>query len=261
MVKSIERFRPTLRLALLWARYNIQSRYTEAKLGWLWIVLRPLGVTVIYSTIFSHLLNRPPQGGVPFFLFFLCGLTIWELFANTLSQATGSTASKITLMAQINFPRESIVLVDFTERFIDFLVNFFILVAISISLGHYPSGAYLYLPVVLLPFMAISLGGAFLIAPMSVFIRDISEITSLVLRFFFFFSGAIFSLDMMSPQIQRYLIFNPLLILIDSYRGIILYGRAPSPVQMGIILVLGLVFFALGYRFYKSQEGKFVDYL
>lgn len=257
-LKSIWRMRD---LIFLWARYNIQGRYIEVKLGLLWIVFRPLGVTVIYSVVFSELLNRPPTGGVPYFMLFLSGLTVWELISNSFMQSTTSIVSKLSLMSQINFPRESIILVNMIERLVDFMVNSLILIVFAASFGFFPSTAYLYIPIVLISIIAFSLSGAFIIAPISVFVRDIQEIISLVLRFLFFFSGVIFSLDMLSEDLQKYIVFNPFMLLIESYRGIILYNKAPPLEMLMILLVVSLIFLVFGYKFFKSKEGTFVDYL
>ena len=115
MLKEIKSIWQMRELIFLWAWYNIQGRYIEVKLGLLWIIFRPLGVTVIYSVVFSELLKRPPSGGVPFFMIFLSGLTVWELISHTFMQSTISVVSKLNLMSTINFPRESIILVNLIE--------------------------------------------------------------------------------------------------------------------------------------------------
>lgn len=249
------------RLIFVWAGYNIQGRFIEAKLGLFWIILRPIFVTFIYTFVFSGLLNRQPRGGVPFVIFFLSGLTVWELIANSLMQASTSLVSKIRLMSQINFSRESIILVDMAERLVDFLVNSIVLILLSTYYGFFPTWAYLYLPIVLLTIVAFSLSGAFIIGTLSIYIRDISQITSLAIRFLFFTSGVIFSLDMLPLEYQKYIVFNPFLILVESYRGIVIYGSPPNMAMIIVLLIVSLFALGIGYKFFKSNEGTFVDYL
>ena len=245
----------------LWTRYNIQSRYVEAKLGLLWVIVQPVIITIIYTIVFSELLQRPPAGGVPFSLFFLSGLTVWQLINSTWMKSSLIVVSQIRLMSQIKFPREIILVVNLFEKLIDFIVTFIILIIISLLYGYYPTIAYIHLPVTIISILSLTLGISFIIGSLGVFIRDIPELTSLSLRFLFFFSGVIFSLDMLPEKVQKILVYNPLLILVESFRDIVVYGRVPEISQTVITLAISILILFFGYAFFKSKDSEFVDYL
>lgn len=248
------------RLIILWTRYNIESAYLEAKLGVFWIVLQPILLTLIYAVVFSMILDRKPRHNVPFVLFFLSGMILWQFFSNNLMKSASLMASKINMVSQIKFPRASLVLVEFLEQVVDFAVTFLVLLILDALYGFYPNAAYVYLPLLLLVFFSFTVGTMFMLTTFGVFIQDVPQITSLALRFLMYFSGVLISADMLPKKATEILIYNPLFFMIESFRNIILYSESPDMRVLSIWLAASIAFFAVGVVFFKMNDGKFADH-
>lgn len=248
------------RLITTWARYNIEADYLETKLGAVWIALQPLLMTFLYSIVFVLLLNRKPRGGVPYISFFLSGMILWQFFSNSLIKATSLIAAKANLIFQIKFSAEVLIFVAFVEKLVDFIVSLLILVALNLYFGFFPTLNYLYLPVLLLTFFFITLGGMLVMAPLGVFIQDISQFVSIVLRFMFYFSGVLISRDMLPERAANYLDINPLFFIVESFRNVLLYNESPDIALMVSWLVASIIILLFGFWFFKRFDGTFADY-
>jgi len=247
-------------MILTWVRYNIQATYIDTKLGIVWIILQPILQTLIYTFAFGTLLGQSPRGDVPFILFFLAGLTTWTFINNNWMQSGHLIVKNIHLMDQIKISAEAIVLVQLAESFVEFLINFIILFIATLLYGYPPTLAYLYLPLVLAFIVVMTLGGMFYIASMGVFIRDIPNIVSMVLRLMFFVSGVIITPDMLSGTAGNLLEINPVLVMIESVRDIVVYAQSPSPISLLYSGAFALLAFMIGYLHFRKRQGTFVDY-
>jgi lipopolysaccharide transport system permease protein len=247
-------------LITTWTRYNIEGTYLDTKLGAIWIVLQPIILTLIYATVFGLFLARKPRGDVPFVSFFLAGLVFWQFFSDCVMHSSVLMTTKMNMISQIKFPKEALIFVDFLEKLVDFVVTFLILIILNAFYGFYPTLSYFYLPVILLTAFSITLGIMFILSALGVFVQDTPQITSLVLRFLFYFSGILISADMVSPKIASILSLNPLFFLIESFRNVILYSEAPDFITMSLWLVFSILFLIAGVAFFKANDGTFPDY-
>jgi ABC-type polysaccharide/polyol phosphate export permease len=248
------------RLITTWARYNIEADYLETKLGAVWIALQPLMMTFVYSIVFTLLLNRQPRGGVPYVSFFLSGMILWTFFSNSLTQATNLIAAKANLISQTKFPADVLIFVAFAEKLVDFVVSSLILVALNFYFGFFPTLNYLYLLVLFLTFFFITLGAMLVLAPLGVFIQDISQFVSIALRFMFYFSGVLISRDMLPERVASYLDINPIFFIVESFRNVLLYNESPDIVLLVSWLLASTVILFLGFWFFKRFDGTFADY-
>lgn len=247
-------------LITTWARYNIEANYLDSKLGALWIILQPIVETLIYATIFSLILIRKPRGDAPFVLFFLSGMVLWQFFSSALMRSSTLISSKINIISQIKFPNQTLIFVDFLEKFVDFLVGFSILIVLNMFFGYFPTAAYVYVPALLFVFFTFTAGAMFILATLGAFIQDISQITGLALRFFLYFSGVLISSDMVPPEFAPFLNLNPLFFMIESFRNVILYSSPPDSLLLLFWLIFSILFFFAGVSFFVKNDGLFADY-
>ena len=243
-----------------WLKFNIESNYIDAKLGLFWLILEPILQTLIYTLIFSVLFNRPPRGGVPFIIFYLSGITIWQFINGNLMQAGPMMVRYSRLQFNVKVSSEALVIIELLEKLVDLAINLFILVIISSFLGYYPTITYIYFPVVLLFIILTTLGGMFFLGSLGVFIRDIPNITSMIMRLLFFLSGVIITPDMLPESYRGYLYLNPILQMIEATRDLLIYSQIPSLRTFLYMGAFAILIFFFGYSYFKKHQGIFVDY-
>jgi lipopolysaccharide transport system permease protein len=245
----------------LWVRYNVLSRYSQTFLGIVWIVMLPLATSVILSVVFSFIMQARDIGDAPFMSFFLTGLTFWTLFTQGVLTGTVSVLQKMDLINQIYFPREILVIVKLGEALVDLTFTFLVLLAINALNGIFPNANFIYLPLVLGIQIALTLGIMFYTSFLSVLVRDLPQLISVVLQMLFYLTPVLFPLELMPIALRGIItVANPMASIISAYRSIIVYNQPPDLISLYFSLVLsGLVLYT-GYMFFKNNERKLADY-
>ena len=260
MLRIFKTIRENKFLISTWVKYNIQSDYIDTKLGIIWIILQPIFQTLIYTLVFGTLIGRTPRGGVPFILFFLAGISVWQFMNTNWMQAGNIIVKNVSLMSQVKLSAEAIVIIQLIESLLEFAINLIILVIAAIIFGFVPTAAYLYLPLVLFIILVTTLGGMFFISSLGVFIRDIPTLISMFLKLLFYVSGVIITPDMLPEHLRGIFSLNPLLLMIETVRDIIIYAKAPDFQSMLYIGAFSILVFIFGYSHFSKRQGIFVDY-
>lgn len=245
-------------LVRMWITYNIRSRYAQALLGILWIVLLPLATAFVMSIVFSAFM-RVQIPNVPFIAYFLTGFVPWGLFNQGIAGSMRSLLGSLGLINQIYFPREVIILSALGEALVDTFFMFVALLIIDAIVGVYPHPIYILLVPVLVIEIVFTLGIMLIVSHLSVFVRDIPQLISVVLQILFYLCPIIYPLQIVPRHFQFLITLNPVAALIEAYRAIIVYNQVPdwsSVLYPAALAVASLIF---GYRTFKSGESRFAD--
>jgi len=254
---NLRRLRANRGLLRIWVQYNVQSRYAQAFLGILWIILLPLSSALVMNIVFSELLKIPTD--VPFISFLLVGLVGWGLFNQAISAGMRSILGAMGLVNQIYFPREIIVLSALGEAMVD---AFFMLVAtvvINAIVGIYPTFYFLLLPIVIIIQLAFCLGLMFIVSWLSVLVRDVPQLISVLLQLLFYLCPVIYPIKNLPAPLQPFFALNPLSAMITAYRDLIIYARLPNLLSLVYPTALAVGVLIFGYRLFKSNEDRFAD--
>jgi lipopolysaccharide transport system permease protein len=245
----------------LWVRYNVLSRYSQTFLGILWIVMLPLATSVILAAVYSFIMHPADIGNVPFICFFFTGLTFWTLFTQGVLTGTASVLQKMDLINQIYFPREILVIVKLGEALVDLTFTFVILLIVNALNGIFPNANFIYLPLVLVVQIALTLGIMFYTSFLSVLVRDLPQLISVILQMLFYLTPVLFPLELMPIAIRGIItLVNPMASIISAYRAIIVYNQPPDLIGLYLSMVLSGLLLYTGYMFFKNNERKLADY-
>jgi len=248
-------------LLILWVRYNVTSRYSQTLLGILWIMILPVATSLILSFVFSYVFEAREIGDAPFIAFFLSGLTFWSFFTQGILNGTVSVISKLGLISQIYFPREILVLTKLGEALIDLFFVFVVTLTINAFVGVYPNINYIYLPFIFGIQVTLMLGIMFFLSYLTVIVRDIQQLTTVVLQMLFYLTPIMYPLSILPERLAAIVsLLNPMTALINAYREIILHNRPPDLLGLLTPLVASCVMLYNGYMFFKANERKLADF-
>lgn len=258
MTQTFGKLYQSRQLLANWTLREFRIRYSQAALGIAWSILQPTAMMVITTIVFSTLL-RLPTHDVPYPLYVYSGILAWNFFAGGLSTSFSTVADNMALVSKVAFPREVLPLSSILVSLIDFVIAssvFVLLLAYyQIQLGW----MVLLVPVVVLVQMALITGISLLVATVHVRYRDIRFIVPLVLQILFFATPIFYSTESIPKAYQKFFLLNPIANIIEAYRGIIFFNKLPSEAAMAYTIAIALVVLALGYGFFKRNEGKFAD--
>ena len=115
---------------LVWR--DVKVRYKQTALGVLWVLLQPLLTTVIFSVLFGLLLDVP-SGDVPYPVFALTGLIVWQYFSGSLNRTSTSLVGNANLITKVYFPRLIIPLTGVLSGLIDFVIGLILLAIMRLA--------------------------------------------------------------------------------------------------------------------------------
>lgn len=260
MIRSLAGLWISRSLLRLWVTNNVRARYSQAVLGVLWIIVLPLSQAVILSFVFVYVL-RFGVTDVPFISFFLSALVPWSFFSMGLINASGAVVAQMGLINQVYFPREILVLVRLGELIVDTLFTFLALLIINLLSGILPNVNFVFLPLLFAILLLLTLGLMLIVSCITVFIRDIPQLLSVILQLLFYLTPIIFPLSFLPQRFIGVALLNPMSSLVTAFRDVIVYNKPPDLLSLHYPLVVGCAALWLGYRIFKAYEARFADFV
>jgi lipopolysaccharide transport system permease protein len=249
-------------LIFFMVRRDIKLRFQQTVIGFLWIVLQPLLLMLIFSAIFG-IMMRVPTNGIPFHIFFLSGFVVWQFFSQVVNNSALSLVGNIHVIVKSYFPRLALPLSTVANALIDFAVSFIVFLVFLLIDGSYPiTGRYLLLPVLLAITIFFSSGVGLLFGALMVVFRDTKNLLSFILMIWMYLTPIIYPVSLAPEQYRFLFYFNPLTSLVDSYRWMFLgVGDLPKVSYLVISLSVAIVIWFCGAIAFKAMENKIADIL
>jgi ABC-type polysaccharide/polyol phosphate export permease len=90
-------------------------------------------------------------------------------------------------------------------------------------------------------------------------VEDLANVTTLALRLVFYLSGIFFNISTRVPKPYNSLLLwcNPVALMIDSLRKVIMYSEAPSFLLLGIWFLIGIAVTVLGIWIIQRYENSY----
>lgn len=239
---------------------DIKVKYKQATLGILWAVLQPLIMMLMFTLIFSRTLHVD-TGGIPYPVFAISGLLIWNIFSNGLLNSSNSMITNANIIKKVYFPRLIIPMSAILTALVDFVFAFLIYVAILV---YYHQGVsiaklLLYLPLSLLLTLITTFGLGSFLSALNVKYRDFQYILPFMIQFLLFANPVLYSSRAFtSPVVNAFMKANPIASAIQLCRSVFT-GMAVDwhGVLMGSITALILL--SLGIYRFRKTEAYFAD--
>lgn len=242
----------------LWLRYTIQARYSQTLLGILWIILLPLATSLVLALAFSQILRV--EFGVPFVSFFLSGLVFWGLLSQGTLNGLTALVAKMGLLNQVPLPREIPVLLALGEALVDLIFTFGAMLIVNALNGIFPNAYYVYLIPLLAIFIAFTLGIMCIVSCLTVIVRDMPQLVSVILQLFFYLTPILYPVASIPDHLRVLVLINPLAGVIQGVRDVILYARPPDPLTLYYPAVVAAALLYTGYAFFLANKDRVTDY-
>ncbi len=205
---------------------ELRAEATRAYLGFMWWFVEPILYMAVFYVIFESGLKRGGAGFVPFLL---CGLVTWKWFASTVAAGSGVLAVNAAVMQQVYLPKVVFPLVLVVVNTFKFGVALgFLLLFLTLNPDSTVYATWFAMPVLILMQLLLIVSLTILVAAIVPFIPDLKLLLDNLLMLMFFLSGIFFRFQEMSPEMQRLLRFNPMLLLIEAYRAVLLNDSMPD---------------------------------
>lgn len=263
-------------LLSLLIRRDLQARYRDSFLGFLWTVIRPLVQFLVYYFVLGQILGAA-KGIDNFAIYLFAGFTLYTFFADVIFGATGSIIGNAGLVKKIYLPREIFPLGSIGAAFFMFLVQLGVLLIAAVVLNALPAPVHMLwffpsLAMVLIWGMASGL----LLAALNVYLRDIQYLTEVAMMLAMWASPIVYSWNMVKQVVKDYslpewllevYLANPLTIGVMGFHrafwgaGTTADYPAALGIRMAIMAAVGLVFLWFAHRAFTRMQGNFAQEL
>jgi len=267
---------PAALLANLWrhrdlvrqftVRYFV-SRHRGTFLGAWWGLLLPLLMLAVYSFVFNTIFTArwgqtPNERLAEFPVVLFCGMVVYGVFSETAARAVGLVVGNPNFVKKVVFPLEILPVASLGAALLFAGLSMVLVVAGNAVFLHRFPVTLLLFPLILLPLVAISLGLAWFLASLGVFIRDMENIVIVLIQQVLFFMTPIFyRTENLPPGLQRVIMLNPLAVIVENARRTVIWGTLPDWWDLGWCAVVSLALMQLGYAWFMSTKRGFADVL
>ncbi len=251
-----------LNLVLSLAKRELAARYKGSVLGILWAVLTPIVMIAIFTIIFAGIFKAKfgvSNSSWDYALYLFCGLLPWNAFQESVQLSSTTIVGHANLVKRVVFPLETLPVSQSLAAIANQLFGTVALLAAALILRRELHPTILLLPVLLIPQFIATLGAAWLLAALGVFVRDIVQGISLVLMAWLYLTPIIYPESMVPPRYQSLVNLNPFTPLVRSYRRIILEGALPGWRGLAYFTAFAVASFLFGYWWFAKSRKNFAD--
>ena len=141
-------------LLLLFVRRDFISVYKQTVLGPIWFFIQPIFTSIIFAIIFGTLADISTDG-IPKILFYMCGITLWNYFSDTLLKTSDTFSANASIFGKVYFPRMIVPLSVVLSNLIKFSVQFLLFIVIWIYYLIYTDDIHPNITLLLIPFLIV----------------------------------------------------------------------------------------------------------
>lgn len=257
-------------------RRDLQARYRDSFLGFLWTVIRPIIQFLMYFIVLGQFL-RAAEGIDQFAIYLFSGLTLFTFFSDMVFGSTGSIIGNAGLVKKIYLPREIFPLASVGAAGFMFLVQLVVLLLAAALFRALPE------PVMMLWFfpsmfliLVYGIGIGLLLAALNVYLRDIQYLTEVVMMLAMWGSPIVYSWQMVTDAVARLGLpswvleiyaANPLTLAVLGFHRAFWGAGTPAdyPPELGLRMliagVIGVVLLFVSHRVFTRLQGNFAQEL
>lgn len=241
------------------AMRDVKMRYQLSILGLYWAILNPFLVAIIWSIVFNKIFRFQGIEGVPYIIFIFCGITFWNLFANSLTTAVNSLTGNASLLSKLYFPRLILPSASVMARVVDFLFSFAVLCILMLVYHVTPGQRFYWLPLLLLIQLIFTLGMAYIVSSLNVIYRDISQILGLVLMLWLYVSPILYTMQQVPEHIRKYFMYNPIGELVYMGTNILIGNGEIDLLALIVATFMSVGVFVCGLILFRYLEPVFAE--
>lgn len=253
-------------LIIQMTRREVAGRYQGSVLGLAWSFFNPVFMLVVYTFVFSAVFKaRWGLGGAEsktqFAVVLFVGMIVHGLLAEVLNRAPGLILANVNYVKKVVFPLEILPVISMGAALFHSLVSMGVLLIAFALFNGYLHWTAVFTPLVLLPLVILTLGLAWMLAALGVFLRDVGQTIGIVTTVLMFLAPVFYPVTALPEELRPWLMVNPLTFIIEQARAVLIWGRQPDWVGLSIYMLLAAAIAWAGYAWFQKTRKGFADVL
>ena len=253
-------------LLFLFVRRDFVSVYKQTILGPLWFIIQPIFTTLVFTVVFGQLASIPTDG-LPQVLFYMCGITCWNYFAECVTKTSNTFVTNSAIFGKVYFPRLILPLSVILTNLLKFGIQFLLFLAIFFyyiySGSNISPNIYIFtLPLLLFIMATLGLGFGLIISSLTTKYRDFQFLISFGIQLFMYATPIVYPLSLAKEKLGAYswiATANPMTSIIETMKFAFLGEGVFSWNNLAYSLIFSLVLLFLGVIVFNRVEKTFMD--
>lgn len=239
------------------ATAELKNEIVNSYMGWIWLFLEPFCYMWIYYFI-GQIVFKTSIEFYPVYVF--SGLILWNFFSKVISGSVRITSKYKEVINKIYVPKYMLIIISILVNFFKLCITFILLLVFAFIFKIQLSLNILLILPVLLVLILFTFGTACILLHFGVFIKDLVNVTNIILKFTFYFSGIIYSVLTAIPEPYNYLLYylNPLALLIDNFRQCFMYSNGIDLFGLFIWFIISVILCIIGIKIIYKYENTYV---
>lgn len=264
MFKYISEIRKRKDLLIYLVKSGLKAEHRNSFLGYFWWLLDPLLNVVVYYFLVAILLGR---GGDNFAVFLVIGLVVWRWMSTTINGSARAITKYSSIINQVYLPKAIFPITVTSTNLINFVFGLAVIAIFLIATGTAPGWQLIYLPLIIGIQYVFLLAIAMFLSFVCVFVRDVENILTHVVRVLFYASPIIWDGGRLGEAIEKFpwieplIAINPIAHIVTAYRDVLMYQSSPQFIGLFIIGISSLAFIIGLIIYYKQNEHKIIKAL
>lgn len=263
LVQTLREIWAYRQMIVSFVRRDLRGRYKGSVLGFLWTFINPLLQLLVYTIVFSAILNSTIED---YYLHLFVALIPWIFFSSSVLGGSVSILAQKDMVKKIYFPREVLPIFTVTSNFINMLLCFIVVIAVVLFSGRipHPLGLLCLVPVFAVEYI-LALGMALFVSAVTVYLRDMEHILGIIMMAWQYLTPVLYNIDSINDKMIRFVFsLNPMSSIITAYRDILYWCKIPDASTMMSLLwafILGSVVLVVGWFTFSRLKRRFAEEL
>lgn len=244
---------------------EVVGRYKGSIFGVLWSFFNPLLLLAVYTFLFGHVFKSrwglPNEGASEFAVVLFVGMIVHSLLAECANRAPTLIVSQPNFVKKIVFPLDTLAWVTAATALFHAFVSTLVLLIAQLILMHSLPITVIAFPLVIAVFLPVVVGTVWLLSSIGVFIRDMQQAVGIIMVALLFLAPVFYPSSMLAEQYRWVLALNPLTVIIEQARAVLIWGRWPDPVTLLTYGACGSLYASLSLWWFQKTRGGFADVL
>ena len=236
---------------------DLKLKYRGSVLGFVWSLVTPLLMIVVYTVAFTYILRMPVQG---FVFYVMLGILAWTFFVNSATMATGAIVENAGLVKSVFFPRAILPVATVLFNLTQYLLTVLVFLPLMVLLYRVPLGPQMLLfPVFLGLQLLFTIGVALILSTGTAYFRDIRHFLDVALAALFWVTPIVYQADRLSPRARAAIMLSPMSPYISTYQTIFFYRKWPQLSIWLLATIYAASAFILGAAIMLANEDGFSE--
>lgn len=237
---------------------DVRGKYKGSFLGVLWSFINPLLSVLIYAIVFRYIMRFNIEN---YLIYLISGIIPWTFFTTAVNSGMNSIIFNSDIIKKVYFPRIILPMSGVTSCLVNFIISCIVIILFSIFSGVGISIYILFFPIIAFIQYIFTLGVAFILSAIEVYVRDVEHIINFFIGMLFYVTPILYTSDYVPSKYSFILKINPLSYIINAYHSIFYYKTIPSIGDLSIIFVFSCFVFFLGYLIFNKLQKGFAEEL